>query len=155
MANQTTTADFSHLAHQQALLAASLSNQSAPPEGFDQSRITLAANLLLSKRRRSAASAWPDLAKALGNDFTPLFTPYARSHPMTPGTTPRHDALRFAQHLADSNQLPEPGLRLLALAQSRYFLPTRRGPFISLRLPFLGAIIFRVLRVPVALPTEK
>src|SRR5688572_24028625 len=155
MDNQTTTADFSTLAHQQAALAASLSNQSAPPAGFDQSRITLAANLLLSKRRRSAASAWPDLARALGNDFTPLFTPYARSHPMPPGTTPRHDALRFAQHLADRNQLSESALRLLALAESRYFLPTRRGSFISLRLPFLGAFTFRLLRVPVALRTKK
>jgi hypothetical protein len=142
--NQTTATDFADLAKQQAALAATLSNRSAPPEGFDAARVGVAARMLLAKRRRAAANAWPAFADAIGGGFASLFNDYARSNPMTAGMTPHGDALRFAQHLAALNQLPEPAVRLVAIAESRTLIPMRRGPFVSLRIPLLGVMVLRL-----------
>jgi hypothetical protein len=115
------------LARQQAALAACLAGAAPPPPGFDAGRVGTAAAMLRSKRRWSAARAWPALARALGDDFEPLFGEYARHHAMAEGTTPRDDAAAFARWLATRDALPVAGLVLLCAHEARRGWPIRVG----------------------------
>jgi hypothetical protein len=132
-----------NLAVQQAALAAALVGNGSPPDGFDTQRIALASRMLVRKRAHAAVASWPAFAQLYGANIERDFAAYAQSHPLTPATTPKQDLLAFAKHLEDEEKLPPAVLRLLCVAESRYFLPNWRGEFICMRIPFLGVLTFR------------
>jgi hypothetical protein len=137
------------LATQQAALAAALVGNGLTPDGFDGERLALASKMLLRKRRHAAVAAWPAFAHGYGPNLERDFAVYAQAHPMAPGTTPREDLLGFAKYLQKEGRLPPAVIRLLCVAGARYFVPVRRGGFISIRVPLAGVISFRLPKLTV------
>jgi hypothetical protein len=135
------------LAAQQSALAAALVGNGSTPKGFDGQRLALASKMLLHKRTHAAASSWPAFAQRYGPNLEGDFAIYAQAHPMARGTTSREDLLGFAKYLENEGKLPPVVLRVLSVAGARYFVPVRRGGFISIRVPFLGVFTCRVPRL--------
>lgn len=92
-------------AAQQALVAALVADAAAPP-GFDDDRIRIQARALLMKRARTAAAHHPWLAAALGPDYLPAFTAYARTRPPPASSGNHADAAAFESHLRARGELP-------------------------------------------------
>jgi molybdopterin biosynthesis enzyme len=98
------------LARAQEELARALGTGAPVPAGFDAGRVRAAAEALLSKRRRLVQRAWPGLARALGEDFSPRFDTWARDNPLVGvEPLPLADGRRFAESLRASGALPPEG----------------------------------------------
>ena len=61
-------------------LAASLAEGAAAPAGIDERALGRMRRGLVGKRRRAAAELLPRLARALGEEWAPLFEEHARSY---------------------------------------------------------------------------
>src|SRR5262249_18276233 len=109
----------------QMAVALALRGTGAPPDGFDPSRLGLAASSLRSKRLQAAARAWPALQQALGDSFARLFADYGAAH-RTPAT-PREDAIAFARFLADRKSLPKVLRRAVRLERVKEFFQVAFG----------------------------
>ena len=86
-------------ARQAALVAALVAGAPAPP-GVDADRVRIQSAALLRKRGRSLAYAEPDLAAALGREFSAAFVAYATGQSQAGGTA--DDAAEFARYLLKS-----------------------------------------------------
>jgi hypothetical protein len=106
-------------AAQRELLAALVAGAQAPP-GFDAGQVRLQAGALLDKRARGVSSHHPWLVEALGVDYLPRFTEYARGHPRPAGSSGHADALAFEAFLRDRGELPRPRRARVA---ARFRLP--------------------------------
>jgi hypothetical protein len=96
------------LAAAQRTLLAALVAGAPPPPGFDAVRIAVQARALLAKRARTARHHHPWLSAALGPDYLPRFTAYARTRPKPAGSGSHADALAFEAFLRDRGALPRP-----------------------------------------------
>jgi len=127
------------LARAQAELLACLTKGGPPPAGFDGERLRVAAAALADKRRREVAHAWPALARALGEDFAPLFYDFAARVPYPARGGPLADGRAFARDLQACGALSAGG-RLEALRIDLEYatipggLVRRRGPALRLAL---------------------
>ena len=95
-----------NLVREQAALTEALQGHGVLPGGFDASRLTLTAEVLLRKRATAVARAAPDLVRIMGRRFEPHFAEYAKVHRL------RHsagiaDAQAFAQWLACRRDLTD------------------------------------------------
>ncbi|MBH5337501.1 DUF692 domain-containing protein [Streptomyces pactum] len=99
----------SRLALDQTALLSALVAGTPAPEGFDRARLKVQNRALIVKRAGVVARIAPELPRALGADFRPLYFRYARSRPMTGGY--RRDALAFAEHLLAAEDLSDPQVR--------------------------------------------
>jgi hypothetical protein len=115
------------LAAGQTALIDALAGYAVPPPGFDVSRVELAGQTLLSKRAKSIAKLWPNLAIALEADFSSLFNEFALHHPVDPNG-PASEAFAFARWLDARRSLPPSASAEFVEAQ------LRRGPPIALRM---------------------
>gem|GEM_PF-6522847 len=106
----TTPAGGGNLARRQAELAAFLTGAGPLPAGFDPRAGRTAARSLDRKRSREMASCFPEMAAALGGDYTPLSLAWL---PGRPRLGPDEQATSFALDHAD--RLPESVLRRLAV----------------------------------------
>jgi uncharacterized protein len=97
-------------ARQAALVAALLAGAPAPP-GMDADRVRIQSAALLRKRGRSLAYAEPDLAAALGRDFSAAFTAYATGQPQAGAAD---DAAEFARFLLRSEHARDAEVRRAA-----------------------------------------
>jgi hypothetical protein len=152
----------------QAKLVQALTEQGAAPAGFDAARLQAAAAALARKRARSAARAWPALARALGPAFEGRFAAFAARTPLPRAGGPLADGRAFARALAAAGSLPEEGRREALAVDLRYAacasgLRPRRGPavvaaflrasrrlVVAVRLPWLGERWFEVALAPLA-----
>jgi hypothetical protein len=144
------------LAEGQARLVEALTRSGEVPEGFDGQRLRAAAEVLLRKRTREAARAWPALARALGESFDEKFRDFASRVPLPREGGPLADGRAFVADLAARGELPDEG-RLEALGVDLHYRRTvnglrrRRGPAVkaawlprarrlalAVRLPWLG-----------------
>jgi len=144
------------LARQQAALLAALEGDRPPPPGFDAHAVSVAGAGLADKRRRSAARAWPALARALGGDFTAAFATHVAPTPLAPSRGPLRDGLRLFRALRGDPRLDRAAcaeaLRVqLAFRETPDGLALRRGPALRLlRAPgslWMGVRIGRWARV--------
>jgi hypothetical protein len=103
------------LARRQAAVVEALVAGGPAAPGFDETRLRAAAESLARKRSRTAARAWPELARALSNRWGGLFARYANASPLPSSGGPLADGRAFARWLAACGLLPEAG-RLQALA---------------------------------------
>jgi hypothetical protein len=119
------------LAAQQADLVRGLLGQDAPPADFDIGRVQAASRALASKRMRAGAQAWPALAKALGDAFSPRFADYAASTTIPRCGGPLADGRAFARFLAGTGDLPDPGRAQAFWVDLQFYehegLKSRRG----------------------------
>jgi hypothetical protein len=136
---------------QQRELVAALTTGAAAPAGFDASRLSATAASLARKRRRSVARAWPSLARALGQQFVPLFAEYAASHNLPALNGPLADGFQFAEFLQKTGRLPAAAKHDLLAVKLRFapceqgLVPRRyslvagwlpgRGPVLGVRMP--------------------
>jgi hypothetical protein len=86
------------LAHRQAALVAALVRGAAVPDGFDQTRVRVAADALMRKRADEVAAMWPVLRAGLGPQWTNSFAAWAAGRP--PAGALR-DGWDFARSLRD------------------------------------------------------
>ena len=99
------------LADQQAQLLRALLADGPPPPGFTKDVLRVEADALRAKRIRVIAMLRPDIADALGEQFTPLAREYAVAHPRTVDTRARHDADAFGSWLIARGELAKPRRR--------------------------------------------
>jgi hypothetical protein len=114
------------LSAQQTALVRALMAGGEPPAHFDALRLGAATMSLARKRRRSAARAWPGLAKALRKHFEELFAAYAGAATLPRAGGSLADGREFARWLADRGELPESG-QLQALAFDLRFTHNSNG----------------------------
>jgi hypothetical protein len=144
------------LAAQQTALVSALLAGGEVPGGFDSQRVRAAAEALARKRERSAARAWPELARDLGERFHELFAIYAAAMPLPARGGPLADGRLFAGWLARREELPASGRLQVLGVDLRYKttpdgLVPRWGPafravlldrprrlVLAVRLPWLG-----------------
>ena len=100
------------LAARQAALVAALVAGAQVPAGLDAERVRIQAAALLRKRGRSAAHAQPELAAALGRQFSAAFAAYATDRPKQ--GCPADDAAGFARYLLGSPHARDPVVRRVA-----------------------------------------
>ena len=108
------------LADRQAQLVQALNQGGRMPAGFDERRMTLAADSLRRKRRRSVEKVWPALCSALGDQFATTFDAYAWRYPPQ---NPSADARQFARWLANLPGLSDRVRVRLAAARLMPLLP--------------------------------
>ena len=97
------------LADRQAALLSALVAGAPAPVGLDPCRVAVQAEALIAKRRSVAQRAWPELAAALADAFTPAFEEYARANPRRTASSAhpaRSDAVSFGVHLSRKGLLP-------------------------------------------------
>jgi len=111
------------LSADQSTLVGALVGSTAPPAGFDVSRLGAAAAALVGKRGSEVARAYPEVADALGERFRGEFAAYAHARPLPTGT--HADGAAFAEWA---------GLRPASLAR-----PPRRTARSRGRGPQLGS----------------
>ncbi|WP_257463344.1 hypothetical protein [Archangium lipolyticum] len=130
--------DREALARAQAALLAALTGHEELPPGFDPERVRAATEALAHKREHSVVATWPELARALGAEFHPLFDRYAAEEPLPHEGGPMADGWRFARWLETQARFPA-AATLESLRVSLRFRPTaeglipRRGPVFRLR----------------------
>jgi hypothetical protein len=100
------------LAARQAALVAALVAGAQVPAGLDAERVRIQAAALLRKRGRSVAGAEPELAAALGPDFSAAFAAYATGRPKEGCSA--DDAAGFARYLLKSRHASDDGVRRVA-----------------------------------------
>jgi hypothetical protein len=100
------------LAARQASLVAALVAGARVPAGLDAERVRIQAAALLRKRGRSAAHAEPELAAALGQQFSAAFAAYATGRAKEGCSA--DDAAGFARYLLGSPHARDPGVRRAA-----------------------------------------
>jgi hypothetical protein len=127
------------LAAAQADLVRALTGAGPPPPGFAAERLRAAAAALHRKRLRSAARAWPQLARALGGDFKQRFLAFAARVPLPELGGPLADGYQFARELLARSELPAAALAEFVAADLYHTagprgLRPRRGPAVRLRL---------------------
>ena len=112
-----------------------------------------ASQLLQEKRVRTLARAWPELADALGNDFTDRVTDVLAGTALPPGDHAVHDGLMVTRHLEAAGPISD-SLRLRMLATSLRYR-RKRGLLVQSSRPALGFTYLRqsgrlacALRVP-------
>lgn len=110
----------------QAALMRSLVGQEAAPEGFDRSRIEVAAKSLAIKRAQSVRSAWPALSRYLGESFLDRFSEYARDFALPCEGGPLADGRAFVRRLSRKEVLPDE-VKLETLAVDLRFRETSDG----------------------------
>lgn len=125
-------------------LLAALVGKAAAPSGFNAQRLEVAADLLTRKRIRAAASAWPTLARALGEQFSERFAAFAAVTPLPVNGGPLADGYAFARALAEAGELPEV-VRLDLLTVGLRFRANEDG-LIPRRGPAIGAVMLREAR---------
>lgn len=91
----------------------------APPGGFDAGKVRLAGDALARKRARSAAKAWPRVAKELGDRFAEVFAAYASERPWPPAGGPSADGWLLAHWLERQGMLGDEGTIELAACRLR------------------------------------
>jgi hypothetical protein len=126
------------LAAAQAAFVRALVAGGAIPDGFDSDRVEATALALRRKRAREAARAWPVLARAMGDAWTPRFVAGAVGRP-PPAGGPLADGLAFADSLADAGELPA-AARVERLA-ARVRVARRSGGYAPRRGAFIGAAV--------------
>lgn len=104
----------------------SLVGREAAPEGFDRSRIEVAAKTLAIKRAQSVRSAWPALSRHLGESFYDRFNEYARDCALPGEGGPLADGRAFVRVLSRNEELPDE-VKLETLAVDLRFGETPDG----------------------------
>jgi len=94
---------------QRTLVDAMLVGAAVPP-GFDALRVSIAQRALLTKRRREAASLWPETTSALGAEHQVLFDGYAMVHAAPATGGPWADGAAFVRSL-DRRRFHAPAVR--------------------------------------------
>lgn len=131
LAEQDLAAARRRLARRQEELLAALVAGGPVPPGFDERQVRAQSTGLAAKRRDTTAKVAPDLPRALGAQYGPLFLGYARSHPQTGGY--RADARAFARWVLTDGGPPADDHRR-ALEQWLHPAPVRPpGPLARLR----------------------
>jgi hypothetical protein len=144
------------LAAVQAVLMRALVAQGPIPEGFDATRLRMAARSLVNKRRQALAQAWPTLVRGVGDAFVERFTAFAVAHPLPACANAFADGRGFLTWLEQQGPLKDV-LRIEAMSYDLRFIETptglrRRQGFalklarlsdsgtrvVALRLPWLG-----------------
>src|SRR4051794_25589047 len=141
------------LASMQAQLVRALVEGTDAPAAFDHERLEAAAEALLSKRARAVARVWPQLARAMKDDFAGRFTNYARANPLPCDGSPLADGRVFIDWLERAGLLTDEG-RFEALAFDAHYrlgneaVRRRRGPVLrARRLDTMHRLII-VVRLP-------
>ncbi len=134
----------------EAALMRSLVGREAAPEGFDQSRIEVAAKTLAIKRAHSVRSAWPALSRHLGESFPDRFNEYAREHALPCEGGPLADGRAFVRRLSRTEALPSE-VRLETLAVDLRFRETSDGLTPRGSFSVKCALLTRPLRLILAL----
>jgi hypothetical protein len=75
-------------------------------EKLNAADLTLAAELLVAKRRLEAASWLPRTSRILGSEFARRFARFAKNHRPSGRIHPRTDAIDFASAIAADRGLP-------------------------------------------------
>ena len=75
-------------------------------ENLNVADITLAAELLVAKRRIEAASWLPRTSRILGSEFARRFARFVKNHRPSGRIHPRTDAIDFANSIAADRGLP-------------------------------------------------
>jgi hypothetical protein len=122
------------LAARQASLVAALVAGARVPAGLDAERVRIQAAALLRKRGRGVACAEPELAAALGQQFSVAFAAYATGRPKDGCSA--DDAGEFARYLLTSRHARDAGVRRVArritvrrlLARARRHVSGGRAP---------------------------
>ncbi|MFI7543351.1 hypothetical protein [Actinoplanes sp. NPDC049599] len=91
------------LAERQAALVAALTGGAAVPPGFDARLVEAARVALLRKRAGEVARQWPELTRALGDGWWPLWSAWAATRP-TQGSL--RDGWDLARELLARRELP-------------------------------------------------
>lgn len=151
-----TTKKFEEIARQQEDLVRSLAGKGPALPGMDLARLEATRQSLIRKRARAAARTYPQMAAALGADFSILFSHFAAEVPLPPEGGALADGRAFAEHLRIRNQLPEAAREEILHVDLRWRmtktgLKRRRGFFfrlarlthprslvLAIHLPFLG-----------------
>lgn len=110
---------------------------------FDAREVRVAGVALARKRMRSAAKAWPRLAKELGAVFAVRFAAYSMEAPWPPPGGPLADGWLFARWLGRRGELGEEGTLELAACELRARWNPETG-----RLVFGRRLALRVARLP-------
>ena len=145
------------LARRQAeFVTAMLAVDGRAPESFDPANWQVAATALATKRRRSAARAWPALVESLGDEFEQLWTGFAAAHDLPSSGGPLADGFLFAKWLMSHRPLSDKARRELLSVELQHQpcaegLKPRRRPTVRVvrlsasrrwvlaaRLPWLG-----------------
>lgn len=108
-----------------------LAGQTGPDEG-GHAGLTLAAELLVAKRRVEAGSWLPRTARALGPTFARRFADHARRHRPRGWNPPRDDAAAFAALIASDRDLPR-AIRDVAAYEQALALGAAPGPLFLVR----------------------
>jgi hypothetical protein len=116
----------SRLSLQQKAVVQALIAGTAPPDGFDATQISVAAEALARKRQRGVAKAWPFLTTALADRFAPCFAAFAASTPLPEIGGPLADGHAFSRFLSARGEFPEEA-RLEAINVDLRFASTKRG----------------------------
>lgn len=95
------------LAKEQSRLVDALVAGGATPEGFDHARLELAARMLLRKRADLLARAWPALVESLGDLFIPLFSDFAKEHPVRSENEINGEGEAFVRFVQRTNALSD------------------------------------------------
>ena len=93
------------LAELQTQLARALTGHGIS-ENLNVADVTLAAELLVAKRRIEAASWLPRTSRILGSEFVRRFARFAKNHRPSGSIHPRTDAIDFASTIAADRGLP-------------------------------------------------
>src|SRR4051794_32268647 len=97
------------LIQMQAQLVCALVEGTGAPADFDRERLEAAAEALLSKRARTVARVWPQLARAMGEEFAARFANYARANPLPHDGSALADGRGFADWLERAGLLTDEG----------------------------------------------
>ncbi|HZK82615.1 MAG TPA: hypothetical protein VFC46_16140 [Humisphaera sp.] len=123
-------------------LVRALTAQEKPSLEFDPPRLALAGKMLVEKRARAAARAWPRLAESLGSKFIDEFATYSSRHPILEAVNAVTDGLHFIRFLDSDGRRPDDGhLEWLEYrARSHWIafarLPRQRKSVVCIRLPW-------------------
>lgn len=138
------------LAAFQESLARVLTRQESAPCGFDEGRLSLAADRLHAKRRATVEHLIPHTVSSLGDAYAAAFAAYATAHPSPPPEGVRLDAVDFLKTLDWSSQSDAAReeslfLRLQSVSRIGFAMMLDGHALLGVRLPLFGR---RVVRIP-------